>query len=188
MLVYLLLWLAIVTGLGLTTTLLDRWGGRGVIYSVHRFATGLAYGFLWLHLLSLAADPTVQFGPRALFAPFAAPWREPWTGLGVLAGWLTMVIGASFGVRRLIGYRAWRALHWLAFPQYWLALLHGLGAGSDTNAAWARALYLVTGMVVVCLISYRVLRAGTRWRAPRVTTLRPFDRFAPAPSRRPDRV
>src|SRR5918912_4334050 len=55
---YLLLWLATVTGLGLTTKLLDRFGGRGVVYSVHGFATRLGLALLALHLMRLAADTT----------------------------------------------------------------------------------------------------------------------------------
>jgi predicted ferric reductase len=133
-----------------------------MVFSVHAFITQVAYGFLALHLLSLAADPTVDFGPRQLLVPFAAGWREPWTALGVLAGELTIVIGVSFAAKRLIGQRAWRALHWLTFPLYGMALLHGVGAGTDTQASWAIALYLGTGATVVLFSFYRLLRFGSR--------------------------
>lgn len=161
---YLLAWIAVVTGLGLTTGLLDRWPGRGVAFSLHAFATSLTYGFLALHLISLAADTTVRFTPRDLLLPFASAWREPWTGFGVLAAGLTILIGASFAVKRRIGQRAWRALHWLTFPLYALALLHGVGAGTDTRTPWMTALYLVTASTVVLFASYRLLRGGVRTR------------------------
>jgi predicted ferric reductase len=162
LMLYLMLWVSTLTGLGLTTALLDRWGGRGIVFSVHTFITQLAYGFLALHLLSLVADPTVDFGPKQLLVPFATTWREPWTGLGVIAGWLTIVIGASFAIKRVIGQRAWRALHVLTFPLYGMALLHGLGAGTDSRTPWAGAVYLVTGSVVVLFSCYRLLRRGSR--------------------------
>jgi sulfoxide reductase heme-binding subunit YedZ len=180
MTLYLLLWLSTLLGLGLTTTLLDRFGGRAVIYSLHRFATSLAYGFLALHLLSLAADPSVPFGPAALLVPFAAPWREPWTGFGVLAGELSVVIGASFGLRRLTGYRVWRALHWLTFPLFGLGLAHGFGAGTDSGTPWARAIYLLTGLSVVWLAGYRAARGPARVRPPETAPRRPLDRLAAA--------
>ncbi|MCD6033651.1 MAG: Ferric reductase domain protein transrane component domain protein [Thermomicrobiales bacterium] len=159
---YLLVWMAVVTGLGLTTGLLDRWPGRGVTFSLHAFAMQLTYGFLALHLISLAADPTVRFAAKALVVPFATTWREPWTGFGVLAAWLALLIGASFALKRVIGQRAWRALHWLTFPLYALALLHGVGAGTDTDTLWMTMVYLVTASTVVLFGSYRLLRRGAR--------------------------
>lgn len=159
---YLLAWTAVVTGLGLTTALFDRWPGRGMVFSLHAFATNLTYGFLALHLLSLAADTKVRFSLQQLLVPFASGWREPWTGFGILAGALFLLVGVSFSLKRFIGQRVWRALHWLTFPLYLLALLHGIGAGSDTRTPWMAVLYLATGAAVVLLVSYRLLRAGTR--------------------------
>jgi cytochrome b561 len=159
---YLLAWTTVVTGLGLTTGLFDRWPGRGMVFSLHAYATNLTYGFLALHLLSLAADTTVRFAPQQLLVPFVSGLREPWTGFGILAGGLILLVGASFSLKRYIGQRVWRALHWLTFPLYLLALAHGVGAGTDTTASWMGALYLVTGLAVVLLVTYRLLRAGER--------------------------
>lgn len=159
---YLLVWTAVVTGLGLTTGLFDRWPGRGIVFSLHAFATNLTYGFLVLHVLSLAADTTVRFAPQQLFVPFTSGWREPWTGFGILAAGLTVLIGVSFPLKRFLGQRAWRALHVLTFPLYVLALMHGVGAGSGTSTAWMQVLYLATGSAVVLLVIYRLLRAGAR--------------------------
>jgi hypothetical protein len=164
---------------------LDRWGGRGIVFSVHAFITRLAYGFLALHLLSLAADPTVDFGPKQLLVPFATTWREPWTGLGVIAGWLTIVIGASFAAKRVIGQRVWRALHWLTFPLYGMALLHGLGAGSDSRTPWSGALYLVTGAMVVLFSCYRLLRRGSHAGTGSVAARTRGDRLAASTAQSP---
>ncbi|HEU5431303.1 MAG TPA: hypothetical protein VFU81_06560, partial [Thermomicrobiales bacterium] len=174
---YLMLWLATVTGLGLTTRLLDRFGGRGVIHSVHDFATQLAYGLLALHLLSLLVDPTVTYGPRELLKPFATGWREPWTGLGVLAAEGFLVIGMSAGLRRWIGYPAWRWLHALTPAVYVAALLHGVFAGSDTREPWAQAIYGATGAAVVLMALYRALRGGNREPRGNVPPAPPFDRL-----------
>jgi predicted ferric reductase len=177
---YLLLWLSCLLGLGLTTKLIDRWFGRGVIFSLHAFTTQLAYGFLALHFVSLAADPTIRFGPKQLLVPFATTWREPWSGFGILAAALLIVIGVSFAIKRVIGQRVWRALHWLTFPLYGLSLLHGLGAGSDARTIWAQTLYLVTGSTIVLFACYRLLRRDWRHTTLAADAEAAGDRLVPA--------
>lgn len=163
---YLLSWLAMVLGLGLTTRLANGPLGRGLTSSLHAWAFHLWYGFLALHMLSLAIDPTQDFGARELLVPFASDVRQPWTGLGVLAAELTVVLGASVAVRRVIGFRAWRALHWLAFPVFAIGLAHGVGAGTDSENPGVLVLYFLTAGTVVFATTYRLLTAGHR-RTPR---------------------
>jgi hypothetical protein len=40
------------------------------------------------------------------------------------------------GVRKWLGYRSWRVIHWLSYVAWPLALLHGLGTGSDVRTTW----------------------------------------------------
>lgn len=179
---YIALWATVALGLGLTTQVMTRLGlSRSMIYSLHGYLTGLSYGFLALHLISLAADPFSRYGWADLLIPFRNPWREPWTGLGVIAAYLTVVLGGSFALRRLTGYRAWRAMHWLTFALYVIALAHGLGSGSDSGALWARVMYTVTAGSVAWLLMRRIRhgrRSATRLAVP-VTV--PYDRFTGRP-------
>lgn len=170
---YLLLWITVALGLGLTTGLLDRFGGRGVVYSLHRFATDLAYGALALHLGSLVLDEWVGFGLRDLLVPFASGVREPWTGLGVVTAWLWIAVGVGFGLQRWLGQRAWRALHTAAYPLYLVALAHGIGAGTDAASLLLQAVYLSTLTVVVFLTFFRLIRRGVRTSAPLPPARRP---------------
>jgi hypothetical protein len=39
-------------------------------------------------------------------------------------------------LRAHIGYRTWRATHWLAYASWPVALVHALGTGSDARLAW----------------------------------------------------
>jgi methionine sulfoxide reductase heme-binding subunit len=159
---YLLSWFLVLSGLGMTTKLLATTGNRAVTLSLHAFAFHLWYGLLALHVLSIAVDPAVRFGLVELVVPFASGWREPWTGLGIVAAQLGILTGASAAVRRVLGYRAWKALHWLSLPMFGLGLLHGLLAGTDGGTLAAFVLYVVTGGWVVMLGTYRVLRRHAR--------------------------
>lgn len=156
---YLLLWLALVSGLGLTTKLLDLLGGRRVVWDLHRLATELAYSFLALHLLALAADPSVPLGIAGVLLPFTSGVRQPWTDIGILAAYGFLAVAASFSLRRFIGTAAWRALHYATFPLWAVALLHGVGAGSDATRPWAILLYTTTTGVAVFLMSARLFQA-----------------------------
>jgi hypothetical protein len=94
--------------------------------------------------------------------PFASDVRQPWTDLGILAGYGMVAVAGSYGLRRWVSWRAWRLLHYAAFPLWLVGLVHGIGAGSDARQVWAVAVYLASTAAVVYLVAYRALRAGRR--------------------------
>jgi predicted ferric reductase len=159
---YLLFWLSVVSGLGLTTALLDAFGGRASVWIAHRFVTELAFAFLALHMLSLAADPSVSLGFTGVLLPFTSHVRQPWTDLGILSGMGMVALAVSFSLRRYIGTIGWRLLHYGAFPLWVMALLHGIGAGSDSSRPWAMLLYGSTTLVVVFLSLFRLFQRTAR--------------------------
>ncbi len=174
---YLLLWLTVVLGMGIITGLFGRLGGRGFILSLHAFATRLAYGFLALHMLSLLIDQTMPFDLQQMLVPFSSSWHEPWTGLGVISAWLLLLIGGSFSLRRLIGYRAWRVMHALALPLYVIALLHGVGSGSDASSVSVQVMYVATAGTVLFLALFRLLQGNNRRREPKPRRRKSIDRL-----------
>src|SRR5690606_22691689 len=91
---YLLSWFLVASGLGGMSRLFGQTGARGVVMSVHAYAFHLWYGMLALHVVSLMADSTLRFGLVESLVPFRSPWREPWTGLGVIAAELGLLVGA----------------------------------------------------------------------------------------------
>ncbi|MEX2314700.1 MAG: hypothetical protein WD628_03215 [Thermomicrobiales bacterium] len=159
---YLLLWLSAVSGLAMTTRLLPSPAGPGGMWALHRFTTEMGFILLALHLVSLALDPSVALGMLGVLVPFASDVRQPWTDLGIMAGYGMIVVSASFGIRHLIGWRVWRVLHVSSLPLWLIALVHGLGAGSDSSSLWAGTLYVVTTGAVLFLALYRLLRASSR--------------------------
>ncbi len=154
---YLLLWLSVVTGLGLTTRLLGFVGDPGIIMQLHRLATDLAIAGVVLHVLAVAVDPTVQIGMLGALVPMVSSVRQPWTDLGILAAYGLIGIVLSFSARRWIGKERWRALHYLTFGFWALALAHAVGAGTDSGTLWAGAIYVLSASSVVFLLTYRLL-------------------------------
>ena len=66
-------------------------------------------------------------------------------------------------MRRRLGYRAWRAIHWLAYASWPVAVLHGLGTGSDTSMWWMLAL---TAACVVAVLVAVLVRIAQRALGP----------------------
>jgi sulfoxide reductase heme-binding subunit YedZ len=89
--------------------------------------------------------------------PFALPYRAPYTGLGVLGGYLAALLGLSFYARARIGAKRWRVLHRLTSLVYVLAVIHTLGAGTDAGARWPRLTLIASGAPVVFLLLVRLL-------------------------------
>lgn len=135
--VSLLLFTAVVC-LGVLTVV--RWQSpswpRFLTVGVHRNLALLSLVFLAVHIVTAVADPFTALGPIAALVPFASSYRPLWVGLGVIAVDLLIAIVVTSLLRSLFGQRAWRTVHWLAYGAWPLALLHGLGAGSDAFAQW----------------------------------------------------
>ena len=124
---------------------------------LHRTIAVLALGALAVHGTALVLDSTVKIGIGALFVPGLAPYRPLWTGLGVVAAELMVLVYASFSLRRRIGQKAWRKLHWVTYGLFAAATAHGLMAGSDSNRGWAIALYLGAVGAVAFATGWRAL-------------------------------
>jgi predicted ferric reductase len=112
-----------------------RWP-RFVVAALHKNASLLAVAFLAVHIIAAIAD---SFAPIRLvdaFIPFVGTYRPLWLGLGTVAFDAILALVITSLLRERIGYGAWRAVHWAAYAAWPVALLHGLGTGSDTRARW----------------------------------------------------
>ncbi|HZD88330.1 MAG TPA: ferric reductase-like transmembrane domain-containing protein [Gaiellaceae bacterium] len=139
---YTLLTASVLAGLVLKARPLGRALRAGAVTDLHRFLATLALAALAVHGVALLLDRTVRMPLAGLLLPGASPYRPVSVGVGVVAAELMAVVVVSFSVRRLIGRRRWRRLHWTTYLLFVLATVHGLLAGSDSAQPWARDLYL----------------------------------------------
>jgi sulfoxide reductase heme-binding subunit YedZ len=117
-------------GLAMSTRLLGP-RKQKALFGWHRTLVWTALSVLALHAGALLFDPVIHFGLPAVTLPFAAPWRPGAVAAGVVAGWLSLTLAVSFRLRRWIGQRGWRALHYASFAAFGLALVHAVTAGTD---------------------------------------------------------
>jgi methionine sulfoxide reductase heme-binding subunit len=122
-----------------------------------------------IHGVSLLGDPWLHPGLSGISVPFALGFRPVYTGLGVIAGYLTALLALSFYIRRRIGVRTWRRLHRFTIGAYALAVVHALGAGTDASLPAVRWAVLSSAAVVGVLFAYRMAaarRSGAPARVP----------------------
>ncbi len=155
---YVLLTLAVVVGLALSTKLQSpsRWP-RLINNELHNFLTLLSAIFMVVHVLAVWIDPFTRFGWNEIFIPLASHYRPVWMALGIVALYLGIAIGISTLLRPHIGYTWWRRLHVLTLGILALATIHGLGTGSDTQTWWGLGIYLASIVLVGSLLCRRLL-------------------------------
>jgi sulfoxide reductase heme-binding subunit YedZ len=144
-----------------------RWP-RFAIDTLHRDISLLVIAVLIVHVITSVLD---AFAPIRLIdavVPFISTYRPLWLGLGAVAFDVMIALVLTSLLRRRLGYGAWRLIHWLAYASWPVALLHGLGTGSDTNVWWMLALTAACAAAVLVAVLVRVARGFETSRGLRV--------------------
>jgi sulfoxide reductase heme-binding subunit YedZ len=132
-----------------------RWP-RFVVAALHKNVALLATAFLAVHIITAVADSFAPIRIVDVFIPFAASYRPIWLGLGTVAFDLLIALVVTSLLRERIGYKTWRVVHWAAYACWPIALLHGLGTGSDTRVRWAVCVNVGCIIAVVVAVWVRV--------------------------------
>jgi sulfoxide reductase heme-binding subunit YedZ len=156
--------------LGITGTLRWRLGARTprfVVDGLHRNVSLLVVVLLAAHVVTSLLDPFAHLRVLDAVVPLASRYRPVWLGLGALALDLLVALIVTSVMRARLGLRAWRAVHWAAYACWPVAVLHGLGTGTDAGSAWLQAMTAVCVAGVVAALAARLLagwpaRAGLR--------------------------
>ena len=141
----------------------ERWP-RFLVAGLHRNLTLFAIAFVVVHVVTTVADGYAPIRLVDAVVPFISPYRPVWLGLGALAFDLLLALTLTSLLRARVGLRMWRAVHWLAYAAWPLALVHGLGTGSDSRVGWLAILTLGCAAAVAAAVVVRLLRAQARPR------------------------
>ncbi|MGF7235820.1 MAG: ferric reductase-like transmembrane domain-containing protein [Frankia sp.] len=161
-----------------------RWP-RFVTQGLHRNLSLMTLTVLVLHIAAVVLDSYVSIAPLDAVVPFRAAYHPVWVGLGTLAVDLLIAVAATSLLRRHLGYRTWRAVHWAAYAVWPIAVSHGLGIGSDASTLWTRCLTGLCAAAVAGGIAWR-LAGAARPRPPRHRpTTAPSYPTAPSPTTAP---
>jgi methionine sulfoxide reductase heme-binding subunit len=144
-----------------------RWP-RIVTSGLHRNLSLLSVVFVAAHVLTTVLDTYAPIGWAAAIVPFSSPYRTLWLGLGTVASDLLLAVVITSLLRVRLGYRSWRAVHWLSYASWPVALWHGLGTGTDSKLPWLLALDAACVTAVACALLRRLSLAD---RVPGPTTM-----------------
>jgi sulfoxide reductase heme-binding subunit YedZ len=156
----LLLTLSVVLGVANVRRVRTESMPRFVWDAVHRNASLLAVAFVVVHIVTSLLDGFAPISLLDTVIPFTSAYRPVWLGFGAVAFDLLIAVAVTSLVRRRLGYRVWRAVHWAAYASWPVALIHGLGTGSDTKSGW---MLVVTAGCVIAVIVAVVARVTAGW-------------------------
>jgi methionine sulfoxide reductase heme-binding subunit len=127
--------------------------------SLHRYVSLLAVGFLALHIITAVAGPEARVRLAAIVVPFTSAYARSWLGLGAVATDLVIAIIATSLLRRHLSFRAWRAVHWLAYACWPFALAHSIGTGNGMRSGRLLDLAVACAAAVAAAAAWRVTAA-----------------------------
>lgn len=141
---------------------------RFVTIGLHRNASLLALAFTVAHVLTTVTDGFVKIPVPDAFIPFIGSYRPLWLSLGAIAFDLMLALSVTSLLRARMRYRTWRVVHWSAYACWPVALLHGLGTGTDTPVRWVLALTLLCVALIAALLAWRLAYGWPGHAAARV--------------------
>lgn len=156
---WVLLAISMFWGLALSSRFLGKRPKPNWMLDLHRFVGGLATVFTLVHVVALMLDTYVGFSLANVLVPFTGSYHPLAVGWGVIAMYFLIAVEITSLLRKKLSKRAWRATHYLSFPLFALASLHGLQAGSDRTARPFVVANIVVIVLVAALTAMRLQRA-----------------------------
>jgi hypothetical protein len=129
---------------------------RFVVGGLHRNVTLVAIAFVAVHVVTTVADGYAPVGLKDAVIPFVSPYRPIWLGLGAVAFDLLLALVVTSLLRQRLGFRVWRAVHWLAYASWPVALVHSFGTGSDARFGWLALLGFACCVLVAVVVLLRI--------------------------------
>lgn len=127
--------------------------------SLHRSLSLLAVCFVAVHVVTAVADPYVTIRLAAAIIPFTSAYKPMWLGLGALSLDMIIALLVTSLCRALLGRRTWRAVHWLGYACWPVALAHSLGASNDLRSGGLLVLTAICTAAVVGAAGWRIASA-----------------------------
>lgn len=172
LLAWILLAVATIWGLLLTSRLLERRPSPAWLLDLHRHLGNLTLLLTVVHVVAIYADDFVDYTATEVLVPFVSDEETGAVALGIGAFWALLLVQASSWLRRRIDQRLWRALHLLSAPLVVVVVVHGWMVGTDADNPVVVIVTLVL-LAELLLIAILRVRFGRRPLIPADLEVRP---------------
>jgi methionine sulfoxide reductase heme-binding subunit len=123
---------------------------------VHRNVAILASVFTLIHVVTLFVDPYAQLTALDAIIPFHGAVDPFWLGLGTVSVDLLIAVMLTGLLRRWVGVRVFRFVHWFVYAMWPVAFIHSVGMGSDRGRAWFLTLAVLSAASVLAAVIWRL--------------------------------
>jgi DMSO/TMAO reductase YedYZ heme-binding membrane subunit len=132
---------------------------------LHNWTAYVALALALTHPLLLLVDKSLRYRVMDILLPVSAPHQPVWTLLGSLALYalVVVVITTQKGVKRRLGFRAWKNIHLISYGTALLFVVHGIVMDpelKDRPVDWLDGEKLISEICAVVLVAATIIR----WR------------------------
>ncbi len=166
---YILCTLSALWGLALSSKIVKDWSPGTLSILLHATTSWLAVIFGATHAFLLLFDNYFTYHIADLLVPFNGPYRPFAVGLGTLGFWVILIVTVSFSVKKRIGHKIWKYLHYMSYLGFGLISVHAITAGTDASRIGFLFLLGLGMLSVLMLWGYRMGNRTPKKKPGRVT-------------------
>ena len=164
-----LLWISMMLGLLITNKIARSWPGAPAAFALHEYVSLLGLAFAIFHALILIGDRYINYTFTQILLPFGSVNYHPiWVGVGQIGLYTWAIISLSFYIRKGIGPKVWKLIHYASFFNFMIAIIHGISSGTDSTVSWAQGLYWLFGGTFLFLTVCRIVNSLLPQKPPNV--------------------
>lgn len=154
---YLLLFLVVIFGTGMTTGHLYKYLNPVKAWLIHKYLS-LALGITILtHIIAQLFDKLANLSLADIFIPFFSNFEPLFLSLGIIAFYTLLIIIFSSLFFRLKYQKTWRGVHYASYLLFTTSLIHGFFIGTDSKTLGMQIIYYSTGTIFLGLLFYRFI-------------------------------
>jgi len=157
-----------------------QWKSSKAIFPWHESLWVFVFAFLAIHVASLVVDEYAGVGIGGALVPGLSEYRSVPVAIGVIGLYALVVTVITARFTKLLPKGLWLRLHRLSALVLALAWVHGVLAGTDTDAL--RPLYWAVALSVLAGVTYRYWVTRQTARRPQARTTTPGAQPAVVPA------